>query len=97
MELEDEISAKRVLQNHKFVAHKRQEHDQQHKLCGRKGGRRRGAKHKIVPNQDPLSSGGGPDYDLLHPMQEKNVTVTEENCKYGDTSSPSLVKDDDET
>jgi hypothetical protein len=50
MELEDEISAKRVLQNHMFVAHKRQDQDHKQRLCGRKGGRRRGAKNKIVPD-----------------------------------------------
>ena len=48
MELENEVSALRLLKNHMFVAHKRQEQDHQQELCGRKGGWRSGAKNKIV-------------------------------------------------
>jgi hypothetical protein len=77
MDMEDEISAMRVLQNHKFVAHKRQEQDPQQKLCGRKGGRRRGAKNKIVPIINPLSGGGGLAHDRVQPMQETKVRETE--------------------
>ena len=43
MELDDDISALRVLENHKFVAHKRQVQHHQQGLCGRKGGQKRGA------------------------------------------------------
>jgi hypothetical protein len=58
MELEDENSAKRVLQNHKFVAHKRLEENQQRRLYGRKGGRKGGAEHKIIPDINHLSGEG---------------------------------------
>ena len=97
LELEDKVSPMRVMSNHMFVAHKRQEQNHQQELGGRKRGRRRGAKHKIVPIKNPPIGGEGPEYDLLHPMQEKNVRVTEKNCKYGEgyKSSTSLVKDDD--
>jgi hypothetical protein len=81
--MEDEVSPMRVMCNHMFVAHEMQAQNLQQELGGRKRGRRRGAKHKIVPIKNPLSGGGGPEYDLLHPMQEKNVRVTEKNCKYG--------------
>ena len=88
----------RVLSNHMFVAHKRQEQNHQQELGGRKRGRRRGAKNKIVPVKNPLSGGGGPEYDLLNPMQEKNVIETEKNCKYGEKKgyegNQSLVKED---
>ena len=76
MVLEDEISAKRVLQNHKFVAHKRQYQGPQQKLYGRKGGRRRDAKNKIVPIINPQSGGGGQAHDQVHPMQETKFRVT---------------------
>jgi hypothetical protein len=66
LEMKDEVSAQRVLKNHMFVAHKRQEQDHQQKLCGRKGGRRGGAKHKIVPIKNPPSGGVGPKYDLIN-------------------------------
>jgi hypothetical protein len=99
IEMEDEVSALSVLSNHMFVAHKRQEQNHQQELGGRKRGRRRGAKDKIVPIKNPPSGGGGPEYDLLNPMQEKNVIETEKNCKYGEKkdheSSPSLVKDEE--
>jgi hypothetical protein len=99
MVLEDEISAKRVLSNHMFVAHKRQEQDHQQKLCGKKGGRRGGAKNKIIPIINPLSGGGGPKYDLMYPMQETNVRETEKTCKNGKKTGHekcrSLVKEED--
>ena len=63
MELEDEISAKRVLQNHMFVAHKRQEQNHKQKLCGRDGGQEGGAKMKI-PKSDPYHKQGGQHHML---------------------------------
>ena len=41
MELDDNVSALSVLENHVFVAHKRQEQHHQQGLCGRKGGQKR--------------------------------------------------------
>ena len=37
MELEDKVAALKVLENHKFVAHRRQEQNHQQELCRRKG------------------------------------------------------------
>ena len=48
MELEDEISAKRVLQNHMFMAQKRQEQIHKQEMCGKKRGRRRVASNQEI-------------------------------------------------
>jgi hypothetical protein len=79
MVLEDEFSARRVLENHRIVAHKRQEQIHQQELCGRKGGRRRGAKNKTVPDRN----GGGLDYGQVQQMQETKVRENQGICKYG--------------
>ena len=50
MELEDQVSAISGLENHKFMAHKRQKQNHQQELCGTKGGRS-GAPRK---NQYPI-------------------------------------------
>ena len=39
VEMEDEDSAMRVMGNHMFVAHNRQEQHRQQELCGRRGAR----------------------------------------------------------
>ena len=72
----------RVLSNHMFVAHKRQEQNHQQELGGRKRGRRRGARNQ-VPITNPLSGGGGLVHDRVHPMQETKVRENHETCKYG--------------
>ena len=38
----------RVLRNHMFVAHKKQEQIHQQEMCGRKRGRRRVASHQVL-------------------------------------------------
>ena len=82
-----------MLENHRFVAHKRQEQNHQHELCGRKGGRRGGAKNKIVPDRKPLS-GGGLDCDQGHRVQEdkvrENLGNIEDCGKNGHGNSPNL-------
>jgi hypothetical protein len=83
------------MMNHMFVAHKRQEQNHQQQLCGRKGGRRRGAKNKRIPNINPLRGGGGLVRAQVHPMQERKDRVTEETCKDGHEMCPSLVKEED--
>ena len=49
MELDDEVSTKRVLDNHMFVAHREKEQHHQQELCGRKGGQEGGAQKNIIP------------------------------------------------
>ena len=46
MEMKDEVSAQRVMKNHMFVAHKRQEKNHQQQLCGRKGGAEKGRQEQ---------------------------------------------------
>ena len=74
----------------------RQEQHHQQGLCGRIGGRRRGNKIKTVPDRNPLSGGGGPEYDQVHQRQEKKVRETQGPCKYGEENghekTPSLEK-----
>jgi hypothetical protein len=53
MEMKDKVSAQRVMMNHMFVDHKRQEQNQQQQLCGKKGGWKGGAKNKIIPIINP--------------------------------------------
>jgi hypothetical protein len=45
MEMKDEVSAQRVLKNHMFVAHTRQEQNHQQQLCG-KGGAEKGRQEQ---------------------------------------------------
>ena len=45
--------------------HERQEQNHQQELGVRKWGPRTGAKNKIVPVKNPLSGGGGPEYDIV--------------------------------
>ena len=52
IELDDEVSPKRVVDNHMFVADREKEQHHQQELCGRKGGRRGGAKKKSVPDNE---------------------------------------------
>ena len=68
------------------MAHKRQEQNHQQELCGRKGGRRGGAKKKLVPDRKTLS-GGGLDSGQAHRMQEKKVRENLGNCKYSGKNS----------
>ena len=54
----------------------------------------RGAKHKIVPDRNPLSGGGGLDYDHGHRVQEERVRENLGNAEYwgenGHGKSPTL-------
>jgi hypothetical protein len=80
LELKNEVSPMRVLSNHMFVAHKRQEQNHQQELGWRKRGRRRGATNKIVPIKNPPSGGGGPEYDLINLMQENQYDIGRRGC-----------------
>jgi hypothetical protein len=51
---EDKVSAVRVLRNHMFVAHKKQEQIHQQEMCGRKRGRRRVASHQVLERRQRI-------------------------------------------
>ena len=71
MEKEDEVSALRVLENHKFVAHKRQEQNHQQELCGRKGAGE-GAPRK---NHYPIRLVDGQEHRMRDSLENPNLDV----------------------